>query len=481
VTRCDNVSYETKCFCQFPAQWNSLNITGVGNYIDTLTNMYGCDSVVHLHAEDIPLSVLQSYNLVEDTICAESPFQLLLTGTESNVRYTLLNANTSAPLSTPQIGNGASLLMTSDTISTNTLVSLSAEKIMTTGEQALRFDGVDDYLHSSLQPSVLQGTWEAWVNKDNWATLQDDRLFGNGINFTDADAFYVSLHPSVGLHFRFGGVSQSGNSAVASNLVNSFLPHTWHNIAATWSTTGNTTTLKLYADGILLATATSNANVNFSAGCYMGGGGNIANPFFHGIMDEIRVWNYERTANQLQSTIYSCSLNDTQGLLAYWNLAQANGSASTEDISSNSHHADMMNFGVQANSTNVPFTCEACTSLLVQNLPIIVIPCNLNRVVNVKAFIQGYYIGASNMTTVLMNEGIGSSATDVDSIILELKDPYTLSTEGTSTSVLQTDGSCMFTFTSVPHAMYYLAVKHRNSLETWSANPVLLTDNTNYD
>jgi hypothetical protein len=481
VTRCDNESYETKCYCQFPAQWNSITITGAGNYIATFTNVQGCDSVVHLYAEAIPASMLQSYALVEDTICAPSPFQLLLSGTELNVRYSLLNAITNAPLSTPQIGNGASLLITSDTIYSNTLVNLSAEKIVTTGEQSLKFDGVDDYLHSSLQPSASQGTWEAWVNKNDWANLQDDRLFGNGINFTDADAFYISLHQGVGLHFRFGGVSQSGNSVAASNLVNSFLPHSWHHIAATWATTGNTTTINLYVDGILLATSTSTASVNFAAGSYMGGGGNAANPFFNGIMDEIRVWNYDRTVSQLQSTMYSCSLNDTQGLLAYWNLAQANGSTTTNDISSNGYHAAMMNFSAQVASNNLPFTCESCTSLLVQNLPVTIKSCTPISVVNLKTFIQGYYIGASTMTPVLLNEGVGSSNTEVDTIRLELRDPVTLSTMATSTSVLQTDGSVAFNFTSLPHAMYYLVVKHRNALESWSANPILLSENTFYD
>jgi hypothetical protein len=481
VTRCDNESYESKCFCQFPTPWNNITITGAGNYIDTLTNIYGCDSVVHLHAEAIQASMLQSYVLVEDTICAPSPFQLLLSGTELNVRYSLLNAITNAPLSTPQMGNGASLLITSDTIYSNTLVNLSAEKIVTTGEQSLQFDGVDDYLHSTLQPSPLQGTWEAWVNKNDWATLQDDRLFGNGINFTDADAFYISLHPGVGLHFRYGGVSQSGNSAAASNLVNSFLPHSWHHIAATWATTGNTTTLNVYADGMLLATSTSTASVNFTAGSYMGGGGNVANPFFNGMMDEIRVWNYDRTVSQLQSTMYSCSLNDTQGLLAYWNLAQANGSTTTNDISSNSYHAAMMNFSAQVASSNLPFTCESCTNLLAQNLPVTIKSCNPNSIVNLKTFIQGYYIGASSMAPVMLNEGIGSSNVEVDTLLLELRDPVTLSTIATSSSVLQTNGSAVFTFTSLPLAMYYLVVKHRNSIETWSVNPVEISSISHYD
>jgi hypothetical protein len=51
-----------------------------------------------------------------------------------------------------------------------------------------------------------------------------------------------------------------------------------------------------------------------------------------------------------------------------------------------------------------------------------------------------------------------------------------------SIALLDTNGICSI---NIPNTFnnnrFYLAVKHRNSIETWSANPILLTSNTNYD
>ena len=51
------------------------------------------------------------------------------------------------------------------------------------------------------------------------------------------------------------------------------------------------------------------------------------------------------------------------------------------------------------------------------------------------------------------------------------------------TAPLQTDGSLVTTFTSpdLSGNSYYLKITSRNMLETWSANPVLLSATTTYD
>ncbi|HNB82644.1 MAG TPA: hypothetical protein PLP14_11120, partial [Chitinophagaceae bacterium] len=104
------------------------------------------------------------------------------------------------------------------------------------------------------------------------------------------------------------------------------------------------------------------------------------------------------------------------------------------------------------------------------SLTITVVPCTTT--LNMKLYIQGYYDAAGYMKPVLMNQGIGSSSTVTDSILVELHDslpPYGL--VHSKTVLLHTDGTAVVDFPAV-FGSYYIAVRHRNAMETWSANPV---------
>ncbi|GBL34701.1 mucin-19 [Filimonas sp.] len=110
---------------------------------------------------------------------------------------------------------------------------------------------------------------------------------------------------------------------------------------------------------------------------------------------------------------------------------------------------------------------------------ITVAPCN--AVLNTKLFLGGYYLGAGYMVPVLMNQGVGNNPNDVDSILIELKDPITFTTVYSSTALLHTNGMAFCDFGPISGS-YYIAISHRNGILTWSAAPVLLSSGiTNYD
>ena len=76
------------------------------------------------------------------------------------------------------------------------------------------------------------------------------------------------------------------------------------------------------------------------------------------------------------------------------------------------------------------------------------------------------------MTSTLKNQGIGSSNVLCDSVIIELHEstsPYAL--VDFKKLPLLTNGTVITTFPSLT-IPYYVVVKHRNGLETWSATPV---------
>jgi len=92
-------------------------------------------------------------------------------------------------------------------------------------------------------------------------------------------------------------------------------------------------------------------------------------------------------------------------------------------------------------------------------------------VVTIKCNLEGYYdTGVHAMRPVKANQGIGVSTTVTDDITLELRNASNV-LMATTTAVLQTNGTAVCSFASAPSGSYYLVVKHRNTIETWSATP----------
>ncbi len=93
--------------------------------------------------------------------------------------------------------------------------------------------------------------------------------------------------------------------------------------------------------------------------------------------------------------------------------------------------------------------------------------CNLN----LKYYLQGYYAGNSQMYPILYQQGQEPMPSfRVDTVTIELRkhfSPYDL--VETQTGILQTDGTLRVHFQADPNDPYHLVFKHRNHIETWSA------------
>lgn len=96
---------------------------------------------------------------------------------------------------------------------------------------------------------------------------------------------------------------------------------------------------------------------------------------------------------------------------------------------------------------------------------------------NIRAYIEGYYVSNGAMTPVLYNTGLTNNQTICDTVTVELHrsvPPYDLiqSVKG----LISTNGYGSFIFSSfTDNNSYYLVLKHRNSITTWSAGPVTFT------
>jgi hypothetical protein len=104
-------------------------------------------------------------------------------------------------------------------------------------------------------------------------------------------------------------------------------------------------------------------------------------------------------------------------------------------------------------------------------VPVTVGPCNTT--LNLTCFIQGYYDSANAvMVPVLANQGevtTTGACDSIDVILHTTNSPYT-ATDSVRT-VLQQNGSAACIFPALS-GYYYIAIKHRNAVQTWSADSV---------
>ena len=97
------------------------------------------------------------------------------------------------------------------------------------------------------------------------------------------------------------------------------------------------------------------------------------------------------------------------------------------------------------------------------------------------AFLQGLYVGSGTMTSAPFNADGISPNSIADSIIVELRNASTQVLAYSKTSTISTAGISNVTFAGeASGGTYYIVVKHRNSIATWSANPVLFSAATSY-
>jgi len=99
--------------------------------------------------------------------------------------------------------------------------------------------------------------------------------------------------------------------------------------------------------------------------------------------------------------------------------------------------------------------------------------CDLT--LDIKVFMEGYYIGSGLMQPVLANEGVTPDPTLTDTVTVELReagDPAIV--VGSSKTLIGTEGTGTAVFPETAPAEYWIVLKHRNSIQTWSALPVLL-------
>jgi uncharacterized repeat protein (TIGR02543 family) len=174
---------------------------------------------------------------------------------------------------------------------------------------ALDFDGADDYVTGSdtgFPTGNSPRTIEAWVKAPaqgsfgpimEWGSFADNQNSALGVSATGTAYWW-------------------GNS----NDLDSEIPINngqWHHIAGTY----DGTTLRLYVDGNLANSVVTTLNT-VSDGTFQIGLVEGAGSYYQGQVDEVRVWNVARSAEDIQSNMHSEVSSPQAGLVAYYKFNQ---------------------------------------------------------------------------------------------------------------------------------------------------------------
>ncbi len=216
-------------------------------------------------------------------------------------------------------------------------------------QNGLDFDGVNDYIQTDYGgiSGSSSRTVEAWIKADyvsGQAVLTDWGTFATGARFT------TGLIDGK-LRVEVSGSGQTGPTVVADS--------TWHHIAVSYNSTASTNKFTTYIDGVLeqnfdlLTAVNTGSSVDMRIGVRVDGVNS-----FKGVIDEVRVWNYVRSATEILDNKDSEFCGSITGLTAYHKLnhgiaSGANSTVTTStDDSGNSNDGDLLNFSLSGSSSN---------------------------------------------------------------------------------------------------------------------------------
>ena len=223
--------------------------------------------------------------------------------------------------------------------------------VQMSAQNALNFDGVDDYISSNFQgiSGSSARTVEAWIRTSANTTppsggqkvIMDWGVFATGQRFT-----LNVLNSGTRLEVSGGGVTGLVNVANGQ----------WHHVAAVYDPAASNN-VKIYVDGVLDIQSNLSTTVNSGSGSFVIGRRIDGVNNFDGDIDEVRVWNVARTQSQIAADMNSEFCTIPAGLVAYYRLNEGTaagnntGVTSTfEDISNAT--GTLNNFALSGTSSN---------------------------------------------------------------------------------------------------------------------------------
>jgi len=192
---------------------------------------------------------------------------------------------------------------------------------------ALQFDGSDDYarvLNVGNFDFTTTFTLEAWVKPDTVTSDGTFEAFINGRVFDDPTGTSGGwmMYLPINDHSRWGMFLCTIGCTSFLGPSSSLAAGEWVHVAATY----DGAIIKIYKDGVLANSAAHSGDVSEMNYIFFG----ASSGTFDGVIDEVRIWDIARTAEEIRSTMIGSLQGDEAGLVGYWPLDDGTGQFATD-------------------------------------------------------------------------------------------------------------------------------------------------------
>lgn len=199
----------------------------------------------------------------------------------------------------------------------NTILNNNSNSIVG-NSNALNFDGIDDSvdLNSNVfgGSSVSNFTIEFWFKPDN--SILSDNNYHNIIGNLEGSSV-SSRNPSIWFKNGFLHYDSSDEGKVTSVVTPLSI---WYHVS--WVKNGTSSILRVNGETVL------DENISGTLDLYGDYFIGRADNYFKGLIDEVRIWNVARTAEQIRENMYNPLTGNESGLLAYYDFNQETASGS---------------------------------------------------------------------------------------------------------------------------------------------------------
>jgi len=241
--------------------------------------------------------------------------------------------------------------VSSPTCNSFATITITVLPEFSTGNNALDFDGTDDYVSIPVQTGSVSGSFtvEAWVKPTHATKNMHVISSRNGQDHS----FDIHIKDGNLIHGDIGdGTNWLTTSADATF---NYSVNTWTHIAYVVTPTD----YKIYANGNLVGSGVlTGTPLLYSPTRFFTIGKNATeNTFFQGTMDDIRIYDAALSETQIQSDVLG--IYETSGLKAYFNcnegIAGGNNAGITKLVDQNipgNFHGTLLNFALLGNTSN---------------------------------------------------------------------------------------------------------------------------------
>ncbi len=232
--------------------------------------------------------VAQMYNSTKDGYLGKIKVSTGLVG------YWKLDDNNALTSVIDYSGKGNTGTAYSGTATSTSVLSTSTAMV----GRAMSFDGVDDYVDGG-QFNLTQATFSGWIKFNGYDSSY--RPFISRSYAMGGYGWAIDMYSNYQLRMNVAKSDHSGMQQIAYTLTGLFNTTSWFYITSTISPAE----MKLYINGALVATQSTTGGYDFNS--YIGYGGNniliggqpVNAAYFNGLIDEVKIWNYARTAEQI--------------------------------------------------------------------------------------------------------------------------------------------------------------------------------------